>query len=112
MKRRDEVRSRYPGEQGNDALGCLCYDNTALEGALDFNRTGESLKNFEFPEWIVRSSVRSCFREHELRGWAFETVLLLGSKLYDEYCELWQSLYRLLADCGEHTIRRQKPGAT
>ncbi len=107
-----EVRSPHPEEQGYDALGCLCYDTKTLEEALDFNRTGEHLVSFEFPDWIVRSSVRDWFRKHKLRGWAFEPVLELGTRSYEEYFELWSSLYRLLDECGGHTIRCQRLGAT
>jgi hypothetical protein len=81
-----------------------------LEKALDFNRTGEPLESFEFPDWVVRSSVRDCFVEHRLRGWAFEPVLELGTPPYEEYCELWMSFYRLLGQCGEHTIRNNSVG--
>jgi hypothetical protein len=105
-----EIRSPHPEEQGYDALGCLCYDTLTLERALDFNRTGEPLESFEFPDWVVRSSVRDCFVEHRLRGWAFEPVLELGTLPYEEYCELWLSFYRLLGQCGEHTIRNNSVG--
>lgn len=104
-----EIRSPHPSEQGREAMGCFCYDATVLDGALDFNRTGEADVGFQFPEWVVRARVRRLFEEHRLKGWAFEPVLETGSPLYEEYCELWTSLYRLLADCGKHTIRGKAP---
>lgn len=105
-----EIHSPDREERGYDALGCLCYDARTLEGALDFNRTGEQMVSFELPDWVVRSSVRDCFREHKLRGWAFEPVLEVGSRSYEEYCEIWSSLFRLLEECGGHTIRSRRVG--
>ena len=104
-----ETYSSHREEQGYDALGCLCYESSSLDSTLDFNRTGEDLVSFEFPDWVVRSSVRDCVRQHKLKGWAFEPVLTVGSERYHAYCELWRSLYTVLNDCGEHTIRGQKP---
>lgn len=104
-----EIDSRRPEEQGYDALGCLCYDPATLDTALDFNRTGERHRGFQFPDWIVKASVREQFVAQKLKGWAFEPVLLLGSESYEEYHELWASFYRLLAECKRHTIRYQKP---
>jgi len=104
-----EILSPLPDEQGYDPMGCFCYTNPALEDALDFNRTGEPDVGFQFPEWVVRSSVRAMFQEHKLKGWAFEPVLELGSKSYEEYNELWSSLYRVLAECMKHTVRGRYP---
>ena len=103
------LRSAHPEEQGYDAMGCLCYPPAALARALDFNRTGERIVSFEFPDWVVRAPVRACFREHGLRGWAFEPVLEVGTELYARYDSLWTSFFRLLEECGEHTIRSQPP---
>ena len=104
-----EIRSPRPGEQGHEVLGCLCYAPATLQDARDFNRTGEGNVSFEFPDWVVRSRVRACFRQSALRGWAFEPVLRTDSPMYRQYCELWASFYDLLAECELHTIRSQKP---
>ena len=106
-----ELRSPHPEESGYDTLGCLCYDPAVLSEARDFNRTGERAKSFEFPDWVVRARVRTCFRESRLRGWAFEPVLQTGSAAYLAYHELWGSFYELLRACEHHTIRAQKPFA-
>jgi hypothetical protein len=105
-----ETSSTLPEERGYDALGCLCYDAAILREALAFNRTGERLTSFEFPDWVVRSAVRDCFRANRLRGWAFEPVLQLGSDRYETYCELWRSFYRVVRDCNAHTIRGRPLG--
>lgn len=100
-----ESSSTLAEEQGYDAMGCLCYDSDTLREALAFNRTGERLTSFEFPDWVVRASVRDCFRSHGLRGWAFEPVLVVGSASYAAYDELWRSFHHVVRDCNAHTIR-------
>lgn len=104
-----EFPTGHLSQQGYDALGCLCYDTATLDNAPDFNRTGEQMVAFEFPQWVVRRGVKDCFREHKLKGWAFEPILESGSAAYEEYHELWSSLYRMLANCDAHTIRAQRP---
>jgi len=106
-----ELRSPRPEEQGFDIMGCCCYDTSTLEKALDFNRTGECSVSFEFPDWIVSSSVREVFEEHTLKGWAFEPVLEPGTPPYEGYNELWSSLRQLLAECKKHTVRGRFFGA-
>lgn len=103
-----EIGSKHPAEQGYDALGCLCYEPRILENARDFNRTGEPIFGFQFPGWVVRSTVGDLFREKQLKGWAFEPVLSTESKTYQEYTELWSSFYRMLAKSGRHTIGCRK----
>lgn len=102
-----------PGDPPDDApqtdlLGCLCYPRDALGDAPDFSRTGEALVSFEFPEWVVRPAVMACARAHGLKGWAFEPVLISGSEQHRDYCALWDSFHRLLADCGAHTVRGRR----
>ncbi len=104
-----EIYSPDPAERGREALGCFCYDANALVGALDFNRTAEADVGFEFPEWVVSPRVRQLFEARLLKGWAFEPVLSTGSRRHRDYEALWASLYRLLADCGKHTIRGEEP---
>ncbi len=103
-----EILSELPREQGYDAYGCICYESGTLEDARDFNRTGERMLGFRFPDWIVRAVVREQFLENKLRGWAFEPVLEIGTGAYQDYTELWSSFYGLLAKCECHTVRGQK----
>lgn len=100
-----EIPSSHPEEQGYDVMGCLCYDAATLGDALDFNRTGESNVAFEFPEWIVSAKVRDVFAANKLKGWKFEPVLEAESDPFDDYVELWTSLFALVADCRKHTVR-------
>ncbi|MGI9204530.1 MAG: hypothetical protein ACR2Q3_10995 [Woeseiaceae bacterium] len=103
-----EFESTRPEQQGYDSLGCLCYEPQVLDKARDFNRTGEMMVGFQFPGWVVRSSVSDLFRENKLRGWAFEPVLDVKSDAYQDYTELWSSFYAMLARCRKHTVRCRK----
>ena len=96
-------------ERGYHAWGCLCYSAEALANAKDFNRTGERMVSFEFPEWIVTQRVRGCYQARLLRGWAFEPVLEQGTGAFDVHEQLWQSFYALLEECSVHTIRLERP---
>lgn len=108
--------TRLPGrfrldatEQAFHAWGCLCYSPAALAAASDFNRTGERMVAFEFPEWVVSQRVRSVYQARYFKGWAFAPVLEEGTELFDRYEALWRSLYKVLEECGVHTIRLERP---
>jgi hypothetical protein len=58
---------------------------------------------------LENSSVTGLVHENNLKGWAFEPVLKLGTQSYEEYTELWSSFYGLLAQCEKHTVRGRCP---
>jgi hypothetical protein len=101
--------SAQPTAQGWDCWGCLCYSGSSLDAGEDFNRTGEQMVSFEFPEWVVRRRVREAYTALALRGWSFEPVLQEGTELFAHHDELWRSLYRVLDECEVHSIRCEQP---
>jgi hypothetical protein len=96
-------------EKGYHAWGCLCYSAEALARAKDFNRTGERMVSFEFPEWIVTQRVRGRYDARHLRGWAFEPILEEGTEAFHVHEQLWKSFYAVLEECSVHTIHLERP---
>ena len=96
-------------EKAYHTWGCLCYSAEALAEAKDFNRTGERMIAFEFPDWIVSQRVRARYEARLLKGWAFAPVLEQGTEAFDVHEQLWQSLYAVLEECSVHTIHLERP---
>jgi hypothetical protein len=96
-------------EKGYHAWGCLCYSAEALAKVKDFNRTGERMVAFEFPEWIVTQRVRGRYEARLLKGWAFDPVLEQGTEAFHVHEQLWQSFYAVLEECSVHTIHLERP---
>jgi hypothetical protein len=96
-------------EKGYHAWGCLCYSAESLARAKDFNRTGERMVSFEFPEWIVTRRVRERYEARLLKGWAFEPVPEQGTEAFHVHEQLWRSFFALLEECTVHTIQGERP---
>jgi hypothetical protein len=107
------VNPTIPGdERVYHKWGCYCYSTEAFANAKDFNRTGERMVAFEFPEWIVTQRVRDRYAARLLRGWAFDPVLEQGTEAFHAHEQLWQSLYTVLEECSVHTIHLERPWLT
>lgn len=88
------TRARELDQQDKDVLrlyGCLCYESLNKKNLKDFNRTAEPWSSNNFPLWVVSRRVRDICREHKLKGWAFEPVLIKNSELYEKHNLLWKS---------------------
>ncbi|MGI9317428.1 MAG: hypothetical protein ACR2QW_08870 [bacterium] len=88
------TRARELDQQDEEELalyGCLCYETLISKNLKDFNRTAEPWASNNFPLWVVSQRVRDVFREHNLKGWIFEPVLVKGSELCAEHKLLWKS---------------------